>query len=65
MAEDRGESLFNVREIGKMSIQMISSITASPVPRADSYKSLRVLSQIQSFPGTLEQAGALLVPALH
>lgn len=52
-------------KLEKMSIQMISSITASPVPRADAYKSLRVLSQIQSFPGTLEQAGALLVPALH
>lgn len=29
MAEDRGESLFNVREIGKMSMQMISSIATS------------------------------------
>lgn len=42
--ESGEQSLFHVREIGKMSMQIISSITTSPIPRADAYKLVEVLS---------------------
>lgn len=64
-AEDRGQLLYNVREIGERSVQMISRIPISPTPRADSYQWLSIHSEVHSLTGTPKQARALLVPALH